>query len=110
MIQDKGRWVFAVAFLLSPIAAGAALVWLRHPAPEPEPVVLGRQGEWVTRPDGRRVCRLRYDLTIYNAISTGFCEDWREPEPKFGQPVEGWMRANPAGTGHQIMIEGNWKP
>lgn len=71
-------------------------------------VTLGHRGEWVTRPDGRRVCRLAHDLTLYTAIDRGFCTDWQEREPVTAQPVEGWIRSK--GAGHQIMIEGRWRP
>lgn len=114
-MKDKGRWLFAVAMVLSPVAAAAVFVAtssgmfvaLKKPAPRSS-AVLGWQGEWVTRPDGRRVCRLSADLMIDHRIDPSFCADWQEPEPKVGQPVDGWVRANQGG--YQIMIEGRWRP
>lgn len=85
--------------------------WLIRQPPElPSDPRIAARGEWVTRPDGRRVCRLSSDLTLYQVVGPEFCVDWQEPMPRVGEAVEGWVRPKKGGGGYQIMIEGRWRP
>ena len=71
--------------------------------------LIASTGEWVTRPDGRKVCRLSRNIYRYEVLpASGWCEEWREPAPQYGQTVDGWIRSY-LGS-HQIMIEGEWRP
>lgn len=110
MMWVKKRYVFLCAGLFAALLAVMVAGSVLKTPPKISPSVLGRSGEWVTRPDGRRVCRLSGDLMIYHRIDQSFCTDWQEPEPAIGQVVDGWVRGNPVGGSYQIMIEGRWRP
>lgn len=66
-------------------------------------------GEWITRPDGRQVCRVTRTIHYYEVLpARGWCDDWKEPAPQVGQTVDGWARRS---NGYfQIMVEGEWRP
>lgn len=64
-------------------------------------------GEWVTNPDGRRVCKLSQPLSTGRFASIGMCDEWIGAKPFEGQQVP-WLRSN-RGFG-QIHIEGEWRP
>lgn len=73
-------------------------------------------GQWITKEDGTKVCRLSMDLvTDMTMLPPSFCQDW---QPGFtpirqGQPFpmnQGWIRFDPDGPGFQFHVENNWVP
>jgi hypothetical protein len=68
-------------------------------------VPIAHIGDWVTHPDGQKVCRLRVDLFYGQVMEVGDCEDWVEKTPFRGQIVD-WLRGPP----RQINVNGEWKP
>lgn len=93
---------------------GAFLAALRvpeRPWNHPETISLGpiaTTGEWVTNPDGSRVCRLRRPIYRAMVFSRDLCEDWQGAVPAWGQTVP-WLQYTGA-HGGKIMIEGRWRP
>jgi hypothetical protein len=72
---------------------------------------IAKPGEWITRPDGSRVCRIA--LGLYRAMPSNpkiWCVDWQEPEPFNGQLCDSvpWCRTYLGGM--QFLIEGTWRP
>lgn len=74
-------------------------------------------GDWVSTPDGRRVCRLAQDLEHGMILPISFCMSWQDG---FHQPIRGeqisrdYVRTRPTRDGWgtmQIHIEGKgWVP
>lgn len=73
-------------------------------------------GEWVSTPDGRRVCQLRYSIVSESRLQPGFCENWQTPfvPPLYAEPYpvrDGWIRSAWPSPGIQLHIEGKgWRP
>lgn len=79
-------------------------------------------GEWVTTPEGKRVCQLSYTLEHGSVMSPDFCMNWQPPFNRVerGQLIpfgQGWVRkVQPSGWESrwgtmQIHIEGKgWVP
>ncbi len=113
-IRDRSvRRDCLTAVLGAVILTGALLTVLvatRLPeVPPPRSNVVAREGEWITRPDGRRVCRVTRTISRYETLpATGWCSDWQETAPQYGQTVSGWARSS-AGY-FQIMVNGQWRP
>lgn len=68
---------------------------------------IARTGEWVTNPDGTRVCKLVRDVRVGGFMNVSSCSDWVGEMPQFGQLVP-YLRNN-RGFG-QIHVEGEWRP
>lgn len=68
---------------------------------------IAKAGEWVTNPDGTKVCRLVHNVVVGGFMNVSSCADWVDEMPKFGQAVP-YLRSN-RGFG-QIHIEGEWRP
>ena len=71
-----------------------------------------KRGEWITRPDGTRVCKLEVDLQNGMIASPRmWCGDWQEPIPYEGTPYSSlsWARLGIGGR-PQFLIEGRWRP
>lgn len=67
---------------------------------------IARAGEWVTHPDGFRVCRLTRNIYYRQVLEPSDCTDWREPIPFHGQIVDFLSQER----GGKINIEGEWRP
>lgn len=78
-------------------------------------------GDWVTTPEGKRVCQLSYTLDHGSVMSPDFCMNWQPPFNRVerGQMIpfgEGWVRRVKPGWASrwgtmQIHIEGKgWVP
>lgn len=48
--------------------------------------VIALAGEWVSTPDGRRVCRLAVDIQHGMLLPVSFCMSWQDG---FGPPIRG---------------------
>lgn len=70
---------------------------------------IARAGEWVTHPDGRKVCRLPADLYWNQIMEAKDCTDWQEPVPFRGQMVD-WLGGPILSHGNKINIGGEWRP
>lgn len=76
---------------------------------------LALAGEWITTPEGARVCKLTEPLEPYRILQPSFCGDW---QPGFiplqrGMTFpfrEGWVRPNPDGYYIQFHVEDRWVP
>ena len=106
----------SIAALL--IAAGVGGYYFNDvfPSEDPEPPArtdlpigtpIATSGEWVTNPDGTKVCRLVRDIGVGMTMSLGSCADWVGAVPVNKQIVP-WLRNN-RGVG-QINVEGKWRP
>jgi hypothetical protein len=97
-----------VAVLISDRGRDTVPVGTRMIAPVGYYPTIAVAGEWVTNPDGSRVCRLRTAIVRGMTFSRGLCEDWQGAVPSWGQQVP-WLRMTRDGRS-QVMIEGRWHP
>lgn len=94
--------------------AAAMSLWLYiGPGSLPTEIVeqhapIAHAGEWVTHPNGQKVCRLRSDIFYGQVMEASNCDDWAERIPFRGQLVD-WLRMRTGGGG-QINIDGEWRP
>ncbi len=82
--------------------------------------VIALAGEWVTTPDGRRVCRLAQTLEHGMMMPVSFCMSWQDgfSAPAYAQSLpfrDGYLRTNrhpgAAWGTLQIHVEGRgWVP
>jgi hypothetical protein len=96
------------------------MLFYRREAPAPRPEedrrsIVFDQGEWLTTPEGGRVCRVAYTIYLFSTLNEGFCVDWQPGfEPlKRGMVLtgrEGYTRPNPSGGHAQFHTEKGWKP
>ena len=107
MMTRQALVVFLLAVGASSMLAAVlfAMLILREPPISGSPIA--RAGEWVTNPDGSRVCRLTRDLTVGMTPSLTMCSDWQTEKPGYAQIVP-WLRVNRMGS--QINVEGKWRP
>lgn len=54
-------------------------------------------GDWVSTPDGQRVCQLTSTPAMHSIIGSGFCENWQLPyrQVQHGEQIpfsQGWIR------------------
>lgn len=97
------------------LAIGCAIVAILDrycvpPAPSKDgfPPPIAKAGEWVTHPDGTRICRLLFPIYPNQVVEPSFCEDWQERIPYRGMQVD-FLRSSPW-RGGQTNIEGKWRP
>lgn len=99
--------LLAAAMVLSPLFP------FGHPSVDDGRTVFAHAGEWVTYPDGRRVCRLTQDLRRGDRIkSEGMCTDWTEPPIHAGESFKArdWTRMRLPDGRPQIHLERGWVP
>ena len=72
---------------------------------------IAKPDEWITRPDGSRVCRLYLGLHVgMQTNPREWCSDWQETPPPYGAPCDSvsWCRIRFGRM--QFLIGGDWRP